>query len=559
MSVSKASRMRLLGAWTLSAWVSSMLVACGGGGGDPTPPPVQPPVVPSIVMEGTAATGAAIAGAAVQAQCVNGTGSATTANDGRFTISIQGAAFPCVLKVTTSTGAVLHSVATGPGDVPVVGNITPLSQLLVSRLAGGNAASLFSSFDSAAQAKVTASAITQELATLRAALSAAVDLTGIDPLRDALVAANGSTGGNALDQKLDQLQAALAGAQLTLAQIEQMLQANGASAAEVVKSQLRPTAVACPTLRSGTYRWIDTYATGAAQSSKVTVDAAALTLSFANGPMWTGTALSTCRYSADAGKVTLVVSKDGVVIVRYTDVTARGRLAIAFPEQELPPSDLQGQWNLVTYRVASNGSFDAWHGDMTVDAQGTATAARTCRWLGTCSATPANLLPVFAPKAGGGFTLSTGGVAGDTGYVFKTASGDRLQVIVPSDSRSVTVAAPVRTLTLPTVGALTTIWDTATSNTGDLFAFSEVSTTIATVNEASRSYTRTRADGRVDGFALDTPLPGLRYRAQGTSTLSNGMVISYSSMVVLPATTGLSVYITNFNGANISMGVSVTQ
>jgi hypothetical protein len=546
------------GAVTLTLLAGGMLVACGGGGSSPEPV-VSPPVTSSVVLEGSAATGAAIAGAMVRAQCASGSGSATTANDGRFTISIQGGSLPCVLRLTTPAGMVLHSVAEGTGAARVVSNITPLSQLLVSRIAGGNPDQLFASFDAAAQAKVSADMITRELVNLRAALSGAVDLSNIDPLKDRLVAATGSTAGNAFDQKLDQLQAALRDARLTIGELEAMMMANGTSAAEVIKTHMRTSAADCPALRSGTYRWIDTYATGASQTGKVTVDATARTMSFPNGPVWTASFQSGCKYSADAGKVTLVVSKDGIVIVRYTDGAGKGRLAIAFPEQDLPLTDVQGRWNVVGYGPAAGGiGLDNWHGDLTIDAQGVTSAAKTCRWLASCVATEAGALPVFSKKSGGGFDLTSSGEASRSAYVYKTAAGERMAIIVPADASSFSVAAPLRTLSLPAVGAVTSIWDSGASlATGELAPFIEMTTTISAVNETARSYTRTRPDGRVDGFTLDTPLEGLRYRAQGSSTL-NGTVYTYSSLVVLPVASGMSVYITDLNG-NKGMGVSVVK
>jgi hypothetical protein len=121
--------------WLLAAGMVSSLVACGGDGGND---PVTPPPVPkkTLTVVGTAATGLAISGGAVNATCRVGTGTATTAADGTYTVVASSTAAdavgPCVLAVNTSAGATLRSFATGDGTRA---NITPLTELLVSYVA----------------------------------------------------------------------------------------------------------------------------------------------------------------------------------------------------------------------------------------------------------------------------------------------------------------------------------------------------------------------------------------------------------------------------------------
>ena len=52
------------------------------------------------------------------------------------------------------------------------------------------------------------------------ALTGIVDLNGVDPIQDPLVAASGGSQGNGLDQTLDTLGAKLALAQVTLADVD---------------------------------------------------------------------------------------------------------------------------------------------------------------------------------------------------------------------------------------------------------------------------------------------------------------------------------------------------
>ncbi|MGF6903760.1 carboxypeptidase regulatory-like domain-containing protein [Paraburkholderia sp. GAS348] len=101
------------------ALASSALVACGGGGSSPT-----------ATIHGTAAVGAALANATIQLSCKNGSGSTTSNSSGSYsdTFSFDG---PCLITATSGS-TVLNSFASGAGTY----NVTPLTQLLLSYLAG---------------------------------------------------------------------------------------------------------------------------------------------------------------------------------------------------------------------------------------------------------------------------------------------------------------------------------------------------------------------------------------------------------------------------------------
>jgi len=93
--------------WRLVAAVSAVavlaaaaLAACGGSDDDSAPP--APPTPASLNLGGTAATGAAIAGATVEAKCKTGSGSATTSAAGVYAIAISGGELPCVARVAAA-------------------------------------------------------------------------------------------------------------------------------------------------------------------------------------------------------------------------------------------------------------------------------------------------------------------------------------------------------------------------------------------------------------------------------------------------------------------------
>ena len=164
-----------------------------------------------MTIGGTAATGAAIAAGTVEVKCATGTATGMTESNGNYTVEVSGGVLPCVLRVTSGT-VVLHSLVVEPPDAgaAIVANITPLTELLVANVAGSAPDTLFTSFDAAAQARATPAAVDQAIVATVAGLQGTVDLTGIDPIHDPLLAANGGSAGNALDAVLDQLKAALA-------------------------------------------------------------------------------------------------------------------------------------------------------------------------------------------------------------------------------------------------------------------------------------------------------------------------------------------------------------
>ncbi|WP_454873204.1 carboxypeptidase regulatory-like domain-containing protein [Paraburkholderia xenovorans] len=98
---------------------AAALTACGGGGN---------PALGSV--SGTAAVGAPLANASVQLACKNGTGSATANANGAYKAAFN---FDGPCSITASSGAItIHSFAAGTGTY----NVTPLTQLLLSYLAG---------------------------------------------------------------------------------------------------------------------------------------------------------------------------------------------------------------------------------------------------------------------------------------------------------------------------------------------------------------------------------------------------------------------------------------
>ena len=195
---------------------SCMLVACGGGGSGSSPAPASPA---ELTVNGTAATGKAIAGAMITAKCQTGTGNATTLADGSYSLAAAGGQLPCLLQITDpADGSKLHTLVLGSGNTATA-NITPLTEMLTARVLGNEPAVFFAAFDSAiAGSKINSTAVKAAQADVAAVLSGVVDT---NPLADFLstplkAATQGNpAGGDAQDRLLDALRIKINAAQLT--------------------------------------------------------------------------------------------------------------------------------------------------------------------------------------------------------------------------------------------------------------------------------------------------------------------------------------------------------
>lgn len=118
-----------------------LLAACGGG--NSLPPQIS----------GLAATGAALGNASVTVRCTTGAPvTGTTGADGTFSVVLSGGqAIPCLIQVTK--GAVtLYSFASASGR----SNVTPVTDLVVTKALGSDPAAAFASFDGTKGATISA-------------------------------------------------------------------------------------------------------------------------------------------------------------------------------------------------------------------------------------------------------------------------------------------------------------------------------------------------------------------------------------------------------------------
>lgn len=118
---------------------AALAAGCGGGGGP--------------VIDGFAATGAAMVGATVTAKCVNGPDlTATTGADGLFRLKLPvNDVLPCMVRAVSADGrTTLHSYAAQTGRL----NVTPLTELTVSRALGAPAVTEFAGFNAGKAATI---------------------------------------------------------------------------------------------------------------------------------------------------------------------------------------------------------------------------------------------------------------------------------------------------------------------------------------------------------------------------------------------------------------------
>jgi len=557
-------RLRVLSALAAG---SALLAACGGGGGTSSPPPPPPPAA-SLSIKGTAAKGAAIAGATVDAKCNGGSGTATTAADGTYTITLTAGSLPCVLKVTTATGD-LYSVATGTGTT-VTANITPFTQLIVADLAGKDPAAYFTGFGASDIAALTPSAVTAaQTAVVTVLANNGINTSALPTnlVSGSLVAANGSTTGNAYDQALDALNTKLTGAGTTLTQLTTTVVQTATSTTTTPPSgtpsvaldvALQPAAATCSALRSGTYRIIQPQIesppnSGSSSTAKATIVAnASATTAVVTNPDATTTTLTAvsgtpCRFSGPVG-TEVVVSQAGVVMVLDGSTT---KLILAFPEQSISVADMAGDWNVLGYdRANTTDPLTPWSATIRFTAAGALSFTSYCADAKTCAANT-NTATLVANSAGG-FDFVNGSGGKSRVHAYRAGGGEMIFVGTGGDG-TIAVGTRMRTLSLPTVGTVNQGWGSGMTNnlvngiydvTG--FNISDYQNTIASVDTANNTFVR----NSVTNFTANPPITrpetftvnqvagsarnGYNYRKPEAVVNSNGANVNVLEFIQLP-------------------------
>ena len=537
--------------WHLTpvATIVLLLSACGGGdGGDGGET--------SLTLSGTAATGAALANRPVDVKCAGGTpaaASTTTKDNGSYSLPISGGVLPCVLRVTATDGAVMHSLASGSGS-SATAHITMASELVLAHLTGGAAAGAFRSFDATllTDAKVQA-ALTAVSDTLTAA---GVDVTAFGNLLTApLVAAHGGTAGNPFDKALDALKVKLDASRITLAALADSvakgspnlpLAALSNTASLPAALLLQPAADNCSALRSGRYRVVANAISGgnAPETEVVTVDAPNLKVTGADGSVSQLTANGACRFRTPVGG-DVVVSQAGVIVAQVSGDTPGSPLkgAVLFPEQRHPLASLAGDWNLIGLdRTVDNGPVHLTAATGTLNATGKVTALTQCDNVLDCvAAAPADLTKLtFSANAAGGFDFSFG-VPSDIDRVFAYRSGGgELMWVSLSKNGHIQFATRKAAGSLPAPGRVSESFNlTLTPQYTAPLAISDSKNTIVSVDITAQSFLRdavtnfTSGVTRPERFRVSQPREGYGRRTGEVVTDSAGHASTVSDFVTL--------------------------
>jgi hypothetical protein len=488
----------------VSTLAAAALSACGGG--SDSQPSTPAATTPTTKIAGTAAIGAALANATVQAKCASGSGTATTAADGTFSIDIPNAKRPCVLSVSTPDGTTLHSVVEAGSGMTATANITPLTELITASIAGKSTAEFFASFDEQAQAKLTTDGVSTALDNVKLILTGTVDLAGIDPVKDTLVAAHGNTPGNALDQKLDTLGETLKSSQTSISDLSTAVASNSGSSAGGVQTILQPASATCASFRSGKYQKIG-LTTNVVQ--RYTIDAIKLTqTNDATNAVesFEANASEACRLGNTEFR--LLVSKSGIGLERRAGVNTNTS-SLLIPEQNIPLSELAGEWVALAFERDDNASnLGTGLVKFSMDSTGKFTSGADCS-LTSCDAWPAADLPAASSNPDGGFNIADpSGTA--RAFAFKGVDGNLAIAIVHQNGFMLSTRA--RTLSVPAIGTVNTYWDVTMGPTGAANIVNG-SNTVVSVDTAANTYTRQHADGHFDTWNNNAPFTGLRYRA----------------------------------------------
>ncbi len=529
----------------LAAAVLLALGACGGGGDSAPAAPPGPAAPTGVGIGGTAATGAPIVGGTVTVTCASGSGQATTAANGSYSVTLTSGVAPCLVQVSGGGLTYYSMVATGSANPSTV-NLTPLTTLMTAQVLGAVPTSTTLTPD--IQARLTAANIASARGALTTALNGRVDIAAFDPIATAFAI------GDATDQRLDQFGDVLAAAGTDLQTVAAALVANPGSP-DPVRNLVAPASATCPSLRSGEYWGIEPRDPQFSidDSPPFEVDATTLTATVDRGlPTQEVVTLTPvpgepCRFtipddSQIAGVEEIVVSASGIFATRFPeDATFKG--TIGFPRTTLTTAELAGSYNYVGYGQ-EGAAFVPINGSLTIAADGT--ISNSLNFINLIDDTrPEDATPRrLVQRADGTYNdrdLTTNVTSTTRWLPHKTADGVVTIFIINIEEGLPGVAVlrrqtPVDASAQP-VGTVTPFWEMLYNATG-VTAITAQSVEITSINTAvtPNTVTRIRAgDSRVDVRAFNAPRTGLLYRAPNSCTTGiGGPALACAEGVFLP-------------------------
>jgi hypothetical protein len=531
--------------FSLAAAASAVVLLMAGCGGD------SAGTAPSLTLSGIAATGAALAGSAVEIKCASGSGTATTNGNGAYTRNIAGAMLPCMIQVTGTADGVtvkLHSV-TESGTVDgtttsAVANVTPLTEMIVAQLTGTLPTDLFDGFNASEANQITTAGLTAATDAVVTALKDAtgIDLGSIDPFKSVLIAATGTTAGNTYDQLLDALKEKVSSEALPLVvnQIASAANTTGETApitlADVMTAVDGGSLPGCPAATSGKYRTIAYWG----QTFVRQIDFKTMKFNRGDGQALfdiTADPEKPCEFTAAGefsgvhSELTIVIGASGAGAYRAQS-TNGSVIGYIFPVQAHALSAIGGTWSFMQSGYMPGDGVRHFPGQITFNANNTIAScdydAQTWGAATNPACVPADDSPeLVTTRSDGGFNL---GIGEETVpfYAYRAPNGSLTLfgttnpggVNTVSNEQTSFVAAKLPALSMPTAGTVSKYWDLSLSRANNVNSTGPVgadSLSVTTVDAANQSFTRTRtSDGRVDTVSINRPVSGMRVRPAGS-------------------------------------------
>jgi hypothetical protein len=508
---------------------------------------VEPTATAPLTITGITATGAAMAGASVTAKCAAGTGTTLSNTDGAYSIKIDAGLLPCVVQAKSADGATeLHAAAEASALNFITANITPLTELVVSRLHGNTGAHLFANFD-ANKAKLDNINLAIATAKIRTILAPLVNLQNIDPHKAVLVAASTNSAGNAHDKILDALRDALVIAKVKLPDLVTTLASKtDADALLAIRNLLTvvvppspPPVSVCPALKSGIYRVVEPAALN--EYYEITVDATNFRVT---SPLGTEQFTANgCLFSGSLTGSQIAMGPEGAGVMR----TGAGTIAAVIPKQEITLADLSGSWSYVgrAKNIGAQTYASMW-GQMEFNTTGAVVAGQFCASPG-CTPIDTTKISSFTKNTAGYFNESTGRY-----FPFKATNGSMGMVSIDAaggDRGLLLFFVKGPSINQPGLNQVQNFYDLNLSSAGIVGAGFGVTTgQIIDTFPTGKTFKRLRSsDCRLESFSIDRPFANLLTR--------NASV--YTSCATNSTNTVDNLIATSVKGLGVSIAVSV--
>jgi hypothetical protein len=474
--------------------------------------------------------------------------------DGSYSLDIANGQFPCIVKAKSSDGLIeLHAAVETSALTFATANVTPLTELVVTRLNPVLPSELFNNFE-LIKPKIDNIALAIATNRVRSALASVLNIETLDPHKSALIAASATVTGNTHDKLLDSLRDRLSANNVKLPQLVGALSTNHDSAApQAIVTLLRnaptttplapvtptPTTVAtCPALKSGVYQVIEPDAPTPAYL--VTVDA---TTKRITSPIGTESFVGNgCLFTGQISGAKLALGPEGLGVLR----TAVGTLAAVFPKQDIAISELEGTWSWVG-RAAATGTNPTYPlrsewGTKTFNSTGTELNITTCNNSG-CAVGFATLpLPTLIKTNSGSFTHTSG-----DSYVFKTPSGAiamiKLTYVGTNNRRGLQIYVKGVSPDTPNTGAIQNSYliGTNASNVVDT-NFRVASYAVTSSDLRLKSYSRLQSNScGSETLSIDQPHLNLLTQVASQTTPCSTTAFASEETTIVAAIKGLGV------------------